>query len=96
MADFTKIILYTDCDGRAKFREEQINLSDGKPQAMLSALLPAVGCQFRQNPVGFRSKFHCTDKAIVEKNVAGMVCARERLRSRIVHFLIYDCSLSQI
>jgi hypothetical protein len=60
MTTFTKVTLFTDVDGRAKFREEFIELSDGSPQARLSPLLPASGCQFRQSPVGFRSQFHCT------------------------------------
>lgn len=60
MSTFTKVILYTDTDGRAKFREEQVALSEGSPQAMLSPVLPARGCQLRQSPVGFRSQFHCT------------------------------------
>lgn len=60
MATFTKVILFTDTDGRAKFREEQVALTEGSPQAMLSPVLPASGCQLRQSPVGFRSKFHCT------------------------------------
>lgn len=60
MATFTKVILFTDTDGRAKFREEQVALTKGSPQAMLSPVLPASGCQLRQSPVGFRSKFHCT------------------------------------
>jgi len=61
MSTFTKVILYTDTDGRAKFREEQIALEGGTPQAMLSALLPVSACQLRQSPVGFRSQFHCTE-----------------------------------
>jgi hypothetical protein len=60
MPAFTKVTLYTDSDGRARFREEQIALSEGTPQAMLSAVLPATGCQLRQSPAGFRSRFHCT------------------------------------
>lgn len=60
MTTFTKVILFTDTDGRAKFREEQVALTEGSPQAMLSPVLPASGCQLRQSPVGFRSKFHCT------------------------------------
>ncbi|HXE38303.1 MAG TPA: hypothetical protein VN639_07475 [Azonexus sp.] len=60
MPTFTKVTLYTDADGYAKFREEQVALSEGSPQSMLSAVLPASGCQFRQSPVGFRSQFHCT------------------------------------
>ena len=62
MAVFTKVTLYTDTDGRAKFREEQIELSEGTPQAMLSPVLPATGCQLRQSPIGFRSQFHCTSE----------------------------------
>ena len=60
MATFTKVILFTDQDGRAKFREEALELSEGSPQAMLSALVPVKACQFRESPVGFRSQFHCT------------------------------------
>jgi hypothetical protein len=57
---FTKVILFTDTDGRAKFREEPIALTEGSPQSMLSSVIPTTGCQFRQSPVGFRSQFHCT------------------------------------
>jgi len=62
MASFTKLVLYTDLDGSAKFREEQVPLSEGTPQSMLSAVLPSSGYQLRQSPVGFRSLFHCTPK----------------------------------
>ena len=58
---FTKTTLFTDTDGRARFREENIALGEGKPQAMLSALLPSGGLQLRHSPVGFRSAFHCTE-----------------------------------
>ncbi len=60
MAAFTKVTLYTDSDGRAKFREDQIELNQGTPQSMLSEIFPANGCQLRQSPVGFSSQFHCT------------------------------------
>ncbi len=60
MTAFTKIILFTDTDGRARFREEALALSEGTPQAMLSRLMPSSGFQLRQSPVGFRSTFHCT------------------------------------
>lgn len=59
-ASFNKVILYTDTDGRAKFREEEVPLSEGSPQTMLSAVFPSAGYQLRQSPVGFRSQFHCT------------------------------------
>lgn len=59
-AVFTKVLLYTDGDGRARFREERIALVEGSAQARLSALLPATGYQLRESPVGFCSEFHCT------------------------------------
>jgi hypothetical protein len=62
MATFTKIVLYTDRDGRAKFREEQVPLSEGTPQAMLSTVFPSSGYQLRLSPIGFRSQPHCTPK----------------------------------
>ena len=58
---FTKTTLYTDTDGRARFREEPLVLTEGKPQTMLSPLMPSGGYQLRHSPVGFRSEFHCTD-----------------------------------
>lgn len=61
MSTFTKVILFTDTDGRARWREEVIALTEGKPQAMLSPLLPSGGYQLRHSPVGFRSSFHCTE-----------------------------------
>ena len=57
---FTKVVLFTDTDGRARWREEQVPLSEGKPQARLSALMASGGFQLRESPVGFRSEFHCT------------------------------------
>jgi hypothetical protein len=60
MTTFTKVILFTDTDGRARFREEQIPLNEGKPAAMLSALMPSGGLQLRHSPVGFSSEFHVT------------------------------------
>lgn len=57
---FTKVVLFTDTDGRARFREETVPLTEGKPQALLSALQPSGGYQLRHSPVGFRSEFHCT------------------------------------
>jgi hypothetical protein len=53
-------VLFTDADGRAKFREETLALSEGTPQAALSPLMGSGGYQLRQSPVGFRSSFHCT------------------------------------
>lgn len=60
MAQFTKVILETGADGRARFRDEVIELNEGTPQARLSALMPSGGLQLRISPVGFRSSFHCT------------------------------------
>ena len=61
MNTFTKVVLYTDTDGRARFREEALALTEGKPAARLSPLLPSGGYQLRESPVGFRSDFHCTE-----------------------------------
>ena len=58
---FTKVILETGPDGRARFVEEAVPLDEGKPAARLSALMPSAGLQLRMSPVGFRSQFHCTD-----------------------------------
>ncbi len=60
-AKFTKVVLFTDRDGRARFREEAVPLDQGKPQARLSALMASGGYQLRMSPVGFRSEFHCTE-----------------------------------
>jgi hypothetical protein len=60
MKHFNKVVLFTDHDGRARFREERIDLSEGKPMAMLSVLMPSGGYQLRESPLGFRSEFHCT------------------------------------
>ena len=56
----TQVILFTDSDGRARFREQALALGEGSPAARLSALQPSGGCQWRRSPVGFRSEFHCT------------------------------------
>ena len=57
---FTQVTLFTDTDGRARFRERAIALPEGTPTSMLSALMPSSGYQLRHSPVGFRSNFHCT------------------------------------
>jgi hypothetical protein len=60
VTSFTQVVLYTDTDGRARFREEVIPLDEGSPAARLSSILPASGVQLRESPVGFRSSMHCT------------------------------------
>lgn len=60
MSTFLKTVLFTDTDGRARFREDLVPLSEGTPVARLSALMPSGGMQLRESPVGFRSDFHCT------------------------------------
>ena len=57
---FTQVVLFTDTDGRARFKEQPIALTEGKPESRLSALMASGGYQLRQSPVGFRSSFHCT------------------------------------
>ena len=43
MAHFTKVVLFTGTDGRARFREELVPLPEGTPQARFSVLMPS-GC----------------------------------------------------
>ncbi len=62
MDKFLKTILYTDLDGRARWRDEPLALTEGKPAARLSPLMPSGGYQLRASPVGFRSEFHCTEQ----------------------------------
>ncbi len=57
---FTKVVLFTDRDGRARWRDETIDLGEGTPQARLSALFASGGYQLRESPIGFRSQWHCT------------------------------------
>ena len=61
MPAFTQVVLFTDADGRARFREQPVALGQGKPQARLSPLLPATSLQWRSSPPGFASDFHCTE-----------------------------------
>ena len=58
MTTFTRVVLFTDTDGRARFREEHIPLDQGTPQSQLSTLMASGGYQLRHSPVGFRSQFH--------------------------------------
>jgi hypothetical protein len=60
MSTFTQVILFTDIDGRARFREQAIALTEGTPSSMLSALMPSGGLQLRESPIGFKSSFHVT------------------------------------
>ena len=61
MSELHEVILFTDTDGRARFREVPVALTGGKPQARLSELKASGGCQWRMSPVGFRSEFHVTE-----------------------------------
>ena len=60
MTTLTLPVLFTDTDGRARFRDEPLALGEGTPVTRLSALQASGGCQFRQSAVGFASGFHCT------------------------------------
>jgi hypothetical protein len=57
---FTQVILETGPDGRARFREQAVALTEGSPMSRLSALLPSGGLQLRRSPAGFASSMHCT------------------------------------
>jgi len=60
VSTFTKVVLFTDTCGRARFREEKVALNAGTPQSMLSQVFASGGYQLRHSPLGFRSAFHCT------------------------------------
>lgn len=60
MSSFQQVVLFTDTDGRARFKEVAIALSEGTPAARLSPVMASGGLQLRQSPVGFESTFHCT------------------------------------
>jgi hypothetical protein len=60
MSTFHQVVLFTDTDGHARFREEMLPLTEGTPAARLSPLMASGGYQLRESPVGFRSNFHCT------------------------------------
>ena len=62
MTEFTKVVLFTDTDGKAKFKEETIPMGEGNPQSQLTKIFSAEGYQLRYSPVGFRSQFHVTGK----------------------------------
>ncbi|MCZ2439871.1 MAG: hypothetical protein LC119_06820 [Burkholderiales bacterium] len=63
LPSLVKHVLFTDRDGRARWRQEELVLCDGKPQARLTPLASSGGYQLRHSPVGFRSEFHCTGEA---------------------------------
>lgn len=53
-------VLLTDTDGRARWRDEPLTLSQGTELTRLSELSSSDGVQWRFSPVGFQSDFHCT------------------------------------
>ena len=53
MSTFNKVILFTDTDGFARFREETVELTEGKPQARLSPLM-ASGGQLKHIEAGLK------------------------------------------
>jgi hypothetical protein len=63
MTNFTKVVLFTDTDGKARFKEESLTMGEGSPQSQLTEIFAAEGYQLRYSPVGFRSQFHTTGKA---------------------------------
>ena len=52
--------LFTDADGRARWRERVLPLAEGSPASRLTVLAPSGGSQWRRSPAGFASQFHCT------------------------------------
>jgi hypothetical protein len=62
MTNFTKVVLFTDTDGKARFKEESLPMDEGNPQSQLTGIISAEAYQLRYSPVGFRSQFHVTGK----------------------------------
>jgi hypothetical protein len=62
MTNFTKIVLFTDTDGQARFKEETLPMGAGHPQSQLTEIFSAEGYKLRYSPVGVRSQFHVTGK----------------------------------
>ena len=62
MTNFTKVVLFTDTDCKAKFKEESLPMGEGNPQSQLTEIFSAEGYQLRFSPVGFRSQFHVTSQ----------------------------------
>ena len=62
MTNFIKVVLFTDTDGKARFKEETMAMGEGTVQSQLTEVLSAEGYQLRYSPVGFRSQFHVTGK----------------------------------
>jgi hypothetical protein len=60
MDTFTQVILETGPDGRARFREQAVALTEGSPMSRLSLVMPSGGLQLRRSPAGFASSMHCT------------------------------------
>jgi len=62
MTNFTKVVLFTDTDGKARFKEETMAMGEGTVQSQLTEVFSAEGYQLRCSPIGFRSQFHVTGK----------------------------------
>jgi len=62
MTNFTKVVLFTDTDGKARFKEETMTMDEGTVQSQLTQIFSSEGYQLRHSPVGFRSQFHVTGK----------------------------------
>ncbi len=95
MNNFRKTILYTDSDGFAKFKDEDVPFSHGTPQSQLTELMNSDGYQLRFSPIGFRSDFHVTKKAqwvfILQGQMEiGLQDGTRRLFTRGDHFFSND------
>lgn len=64
MSGFKKVILFTDTDGRSRFREEMIELTEGTQQIQLSPTFGSSDCRIRRSPVGYSYGFHCSSRPL--------------------------------
>ena len=58
--EFTKVILETGADGRSRFREETVSLTEARPMLFLTQAMSGGAVQIRHSPIGYEMDFHST------------------------------------
>ena len=57
MTNFTKVILFTDTDGKARFKEETMNMGEGTVQSQLTEVFSAEAINFATVLLDFAANF---------------------------------------
>ena len=58
--EFTKVILETGADGRSRFREETVSLTEAKPMLFLTQAMSGGAVQIRHSPLATGWTFSTT------------------------------------